>query len=275
MAVGPGGAFWRHGARRAECAPLGSFLDKSSRDRAELGPSPHRALSKRLAEIKRRLIREASLAIQMLERSLEVLWAQDAEGAAELRRRDDRIDREEIEIEAECFEILALHNPVARDFRAIAFVLKVNSDLERVADHACSIAKVATQIRGRGVVWPTALREMAQRVPMMCHELLRVVLDEDVEAARSLVRGDSTIDRIDKRLFDETVALMMREGDERAITNGLLIYRVGRELERVGDLMANIAEELVFLATGDNIRHTGMKKRAADATPAPPATGEA
>ncbi|MEL7473281.1 MAG: phosphate signaling complex protein PhoU [Planctomycetota bacterium] len=212
-----------------------------------------------MADLKRRLIREATSAIQMVERSIEILWALDHEAAAELRRRDERIDQEEVEIEAECFEILALHSPVARDFRALAFILKVNADVERVADHACSIAKVSTHITGP-IEWPTALRELAQRVPVMCHELLRVVLDEDVEAARLLVRGDQTIDQIDKELFGETVALITRDGTDVGAANGLLIYRVGRELERVGDLMANVAEELVYLATGTMIRHESHTK---------------
>ncbi|MEO0482248.1 MAG: phosphate signaling complex protein PhoU [Planctomycetota bacterium] len=208
----------------------------------------------RMADLKRRLLREATMAIQMLEKSINILWALDHDRAAELRRDDDRVDREEIAIEQECREILALYSPVARQFRSITFVLKVNADLERVADHACSIAKVATRLDG-SVAWPTALRDMATRVPGMCHELLRVILDEDVEAAQSLVRGDNIIDGIDHQLFDEIVTNMVRTGGVEASANGLLLYRAGRELERVGDLVANIAEEVVFLVTGDMIRH--------------------
>ena len=96
---------------------------------------------------------------------------------------------------------------------------------------------------------------MATRVPGMCHELLRVILDEDVEAAQSLVRGDNIIDGIDHQRVDGIVTNMVRTGGVEASANGLLLYRAGRELERVGDLVANIAEEVVCLVTGDMIRH--------------------
>src|SRR4051812_6186742 len=86
-----------------------------------------------LAQLKRRLISEASAAIDMLQAALDALWRLDVQAAKEVRGRDDRIDMEEVEIEAECFRLLALEQPFARDLRIITFILKVNSDLERVA----------------------------------------------------------------------------------------------------------------------------------------------
>lgn len=113
--------------------------------------------------------------------------------------------------------------------------------------------------RGTGAtppVWPTSLRELGDRVPMMCHALMRAVLDENVEAARALMQTDRTIDQLDKQLFEEAIDLMSAEGGDRdALCNGMLIYRVGRELERIGDLMCNVAEDIVYVATGSIIRH--------------------
>lgn len=207
-----------------------------------------------MVQLKRRLVQEASLAIGMLQRSIEVLWALDKSGAEELIRNDDRIDDEEVAIEQACFELLALQHPFARDFRIIAFVLKVNGDVERVADHACSLAKIARRITGPNPPkWPTSLIELGERVPIMCHKLLRAVLDEDVTAAHEIVVEDKVIDRLHTLLFDETVEFMRRENGQES--NGLLIARAGREFERVGDLMANIAEDVVYLVTGSIIRH--------------------
>lgn len=205
------------------------------------------------------------MATTMLERALEALLALDGSVESEIRTRDDRVDAEEVAIEAECFSILTLEHPYASDFRMIAFVLKTNQDVERVADHACSLAKLAGRIEGP-VEWPMALRELAQRVPVACHQLLRAVVDQDVEAARELVRADKTIDRLDKRLYDETVDMMGKEPTERVHRNGLYVYRAGRELERVGDLVANIAEDIVFLATGEIVRHSFKKTKTKDAT---------
>lgn len=216
---------------------------------------------KRVAQLKRRLIREATLSIGMLETALDALWRLDVGTAREVTRYDDRIDREEVQIEQECFRILTLHHHFAKEFRVMTFILKVNADIERVADHACSIAKIVTKIKSPVPVWPTALIELGERVPMMCHTLMRAVLDENVEAAREIVSADEVIDELDKRVFDETIELMAREGAQRdMLSNGLLIHRIGRELERIGDLMTNIAEDIVYLATGDIVRHADKQR---------------
>lgn len=211
-----------------------------------------------LAELQERLIQEATIAVGMLEASLTALWDLDTISAAEILKRDDRIDREEVAIEEAVFRLMALRQPVARDFRTLAFILKVNSDIERVGDHACSIAKISFKlVQHAPFEFPTSLIELGQRVPIACHNLLRALLDQDTQAAKSVVVGDKTIDRLTKQLFDETVSLM--EQNESLHAAGLLIYRVGRELERVGDLMTNIAEDIVYLKTGEIVRHE--KKR--------------
>lgn len=228
-------------------------------------PTPGHSVifDRKLISLKRRLVREATEVIAMLERALDALWRLDRQAAAEVRRIDDSIDHEEVQIEQDCFTLLTLHHVFARDFRVVTFVLKVNHDIERVGDHASSIAKIVGKIQGSTPPpWPTALLELGQRVPVRCHELLRAVLDEDVEAARALVAKDKTIDGLDAKLFGETVDFMQRETSAEALANGLLIHRAGRELERVGDLMSNIAEEVVYLATGDIIRHTHKKRKA-------------
>src|SRR4051812_24649823 len=136
---------------------------------------------RKILALKRRLVREASMAVAMLESALKAMWALDVDAAMAVRLSDDRVDMEEVAIEQECYQILALHHPFARDFRVLTFILKVNSDIERVADHASSICKVVKKIaearRAAGLrgapKWPTALMELGERVPAMCHELLR------------------------------------------------------------------------------------------------------
>ncbi|MBS0195811.1 MAG: hypothetical protein JSR77_03550 [Planctomycetes bacterium] len=218
--------------------------------------------------LKRRLIREATLAISMLESALVALWALDAEAARAVRLTDDNVDMEEVQIERRAQELLALHHPFGRDFRVLIFILKVNAELERVADHASGIAKqvakIQTALGSRTAPrWPTALLELGERVPEMCHRLIRAVLDEDTAAARRIVADDAVIDQLEKRLFDEAQELMKLHGrDDAALTVGMLIYRIGRELERVGDLMAGVAEDVVYVATGEIIRHEKRHKKA-------------
>jgi len=219
-----------------------------------------------IVQLKRRLVQEATLAIGMLQQAIEALWKLDRAAAAELKLRDNTIDDEEVAIEQRCFELLALQQPVARDFRIIAFILRANADVERVADHACSIAKVARGIEGtEPPKWPTALTEIAERVPYMCQRLLRAVLEEDPAAARQIIEEDKIIDALDKQLFRETVEFMRREPGNEA--NGLHIGRLGREFERVGDLMANMAEDVVYLATGAIVRHEKKSRAASGGSP--------
>lgn len=210
----------------------------------------------------RRLTQEAAAAVAMLESALSALWVLDAEAAQEVRQRDKSIDQEEVRIEREALRIMALEQPVARDLRYIAFILKANADIERVADHAKSIAKVARLMSdGPAPKWPTALVELGQRVPMLCHALLRAMNDEDAQAARAIVQEDKSIDDLEKQLFSETVALV--RDNEEDIEQGILIYRVGRELERIADLMTNIAEDIIYVNTGEIVRHEVKKKNPA------------
>lgn len=219
------------------------------------------AFERRIETLKRRLIREATQALGMLETALEALWSLDVATAREVNRHDDRIDVEEVAIEQECFQILALHHAFARDFRTLAFIIKVNSDVERLADHASSIAKIIQKIEPP-IQWPTALQDLGERVPLMAHDLMRAVLDEDPDAARAIVASDRIIDALDKRLFDEVHDMIAADPASRSNrSNGLRVYRIGRELERVGDILTNVAEDVVYLATGEIVRHERKRGR--------------
>ena len=217
-----------------------------------------------LDSVRRRIGDEATSAVGMLDAALGALWNLDTAAASEILKGDDRIDSEEVAIEEATFRLMTLRQPVAKSFRMLAFILKANADIERVGDHACSIAKIVFKLADQPrplPSWPTSLVELGQRVPIVCHTLLRALIDEDAATARSIVLGDDTIDRLARQLFDETVIMMRSSAAHHAA--GLLIFRVGRELERVGDLMTNIAEDIVYLVTGEIIRHEKKRLRAA------------
>ena len=235
-------------------------------------PGPLSPFHRDLLALRRRLIRAGNVAIDMLEASIWALWNNDKDLAADIRRRDDAVDDEEVAIERECLRLITLQQPYGQDFRALAFCLKVNADIERVADHATSLAKVTLQLEDEeSPSWPVALVEIGDRIPEMCQNLMRSVLEEDVEGARSLITKDSVIDRLDKRLFTEIIDWIKRDADNAEL--GLLCYRVGRELERVGDLLGNIAEDVVYLATGKIIRHQHKGRPAPGSGPEPGAAG--
>ncbi|MEO1535218.1 MAG: phosphate signaling complex protein PhoU [Planctomycetota bacterium] len=223
-------------------------------------PSGHPDPKADISAVKRRLIRQGTVAIGMLEAAIDALWALDAEVAQHVRDQDNEIDAEEVSIEQACYDVQALTQPVARDFRVIASMLKVNHDIERVADHACSIAKSAIRMSKLSIVprYPVSLRDLAERVPATCHTLLRALMDEDIEIAREIVAGDKLLDKLDSGAFTELTE-QIAGGNQDEAAAGLLLYRAGRDLERVGDLMKNIAEDLVYLETGEIVRHKKRK----------------
>ena len=237
----------------------------SSTPEADAPPPPpmvvasHTHLDQQLSALRRRLIREASQATDLLSQSLVVLWSSDREGAKEVRKIEKLIDQEEVRIEQECFRILALQTPFGADFRLITFSLKANSDIERLADHASSIAKISKKFAAEQPDWPQALREMGERVPVMCQELLRAVISADVDAAKEVVKRDKIIDRLDKQTFKDLTQKIQANPSRAA--DYMLMYRISRELERVGDLLGNIAEDVVYLVTGDIVRHAPKPKK--------------
>jgi len=212
-----------------------------------------------LAKVRRRMIREAAQAIDIIKSAIDSLWELDESTAKMISKIEKEIDKEEVRIEQECYRILALKNPFAADFRLITFILRVNTDIERVADHASSIRKIIARIEEPAPKWPESLREMGERIPVMCEQLLRAVVNTDAELARSVVKQDRAIDTLDGHAFEEIRELIKQ--DPQNASNYLLIFRVARELERVGDLLGNIAEGIIYLVTGNIVRHTPRKKK--------------
>ena len=124
-----------------------------------------------------------------------------------------------------------------------------------------AIAKSASRSSKLSIVprFPMSLRDLAERVPATCHSLLRALIDEDTEIARESVAGDKLRDKLDSGAFTELTE-QIAGGNQDEAAAGLLLFRVGRDLERVGDLMKNIAEDLVYLDTGKIVRHQKRKQ---------------
>lgn len=260
-------------ARSRDVAAARESASDASRPRTATGLS----FQRQLVQLKRRLLAEARVATGMIEAALDAMWRLDLEACQTIRDRDREVDVEEVAIETECYRLLTMQRPFGHDFRFLNFCLRANGDIERIADHASSLAKITVLIHkelpaGGTPTWPVAMREMGERIPLVCQNLFRAVVDEDVNAALAIVAEDKRIDRLDKQLYDEVRAWM--EAEPAMIGAALYCYRVGRELERVGDLVANMAEDVVYLATGEIIRHNKQRIRAARAAEAAE-TGEA
>jgi phosphate transport system protein len=178
------------------------------------------------------------------------------EAAAEVVGREPAIDRWEVRIERECLRVLTLYEPVATDLRRVATVLKVNGDLERIADLAAHIARRARRRADDSdpVPVPESLRSLAREAVESVRACLRALAAVDVESARAVIAGDRQIDRLRRAAVDELKQAIRRDPDK--VNGWLRLINTARNLERAADHATNIAEAVVFLKDGEIIRHT-------------------
>ncbi|RMH27839.1 MAG: phosphate transport system regulatory protein PhoU [Planctomycetota bacterium] len=229
-----------------------SAYDESTAPR----PGHPSALAEEVARLNDRLQREAVVAVELVEQAVRALRSCDRALASEVRRRDTEVDREEIRIEEECIRLIALHQPVARDLRSLMIVIKVNADLERIADHATGVAKAVAYLgEAERPAWPRALLDLGERVIPLCHDTVRALGQRDGAAAQSLIGADKTLDRLTKKVVEEVESAIADGSLSRRA--GLLAFRASRDLERIGDLCVNICEDIVYADTGRIVRHAG------------------
>lgn len=217
-------------------------------------PGHPSALNEEIDRLSRRLQSEAVLAVELVENAVDALRKCDREEASEVRRRDTEVDEEEVRIEEECIRLIALHQPVARDLRALMIVIKANGDIERIADHASGVAKAVSYLGDEAApTWPTSLIELAERVIPLCHDTVRALGQRDEATAKRIIEGDAMIDRLTRQVVEEVEDAI----GSGALTRraGLLAYRASRDLERIGDLCANICEDILYVRSGKIVRH--------------------
>ncbi len=222
-----------------------------------------RHFEERIEELKQRLLHMSGLAETIVRKSVEALQRRDAALAEEVFRDDRAIDRLEIDIEERCIDLLALQQPLARDLRFITSALKISNDLERVGDHGVNIAGGAVKLASLPAVRPLAdLGPLTEGALGMLRAALDAFVRRDAEAARRLVRRDDEVDELNRHLFGELLARMVQAPGE--IEASMAYVLVGRNLERIGDLATNIAEEVVFIAEARVIKHHAEDTAAED-----------
>lgn len=186
----------------------------------------------------------------------------DLELAEEITSNEKRVDSLELKIDRDCENIFALFNPVAVDLRFVMAAFKINSDLERLGDHANSIAKYILDF-GRAIdkeaVKKMRLEEMFEISIEMLNQIFTAFIQEDTELARKVFRKDKILNEINKEASDQTAALI--ENNFEDISNYLYLFSIVRKLERVGDLTKNVAEELIFYLEAKILKHNKAKAK--------------
>ncbi len=213
-----------------------------------------RHFDEQIDQLKQQLLLMSGRAEGITRKALESLMRRDVALAEQVIADDKAIDRMEIDIEEQCIQLLALQQPLARDLRLIAASLKISNDLERVGDHAVNIAGCALQLARAAPVKPVAdLSELAEKSIAMLRDALDAFVRGDADAARQLVRRDDEVDVLNRHLFAELMSRMI--ADPLQVERSMTLVLVGRNLERIGDLATNVAEEVVFITEARIIKH--------------------
>lgn len=206
------------------------------------------------------ILKLAAIVEETLNRSVRALCDGRADLAAEVRGEELTVDRWEVQIERECLKVLALHQPVASDLRRVAAVLRINSDLERLGDLARHIAKRVKKLSADPHAFPIPeqLESMAMEALAQVRDSLDALTKSDADLARTVIAGDSGIDR-HYRVVLKDLKQQIRRDPER-IDDWLRLINTARNLERIADHATNIAEAVVYLKEGDIIRHIGERR---------------
>ncbi|MFU8794839.1 MAG: phosphate signaling complex protein PhoU [Dethiobacteria bacterium] len=182
--------------------------------------------------------------------SIEALKSQDLELARKVIDGDDVIDDLEHVIEDKIIEFIATQQPMAKDLRRVATLFKMINDLERMADYATSIARITLRIADQPLIKPLVdIPRMAILSQKMVKQALDAYVREDVELAMTVGKDDDEVDKLFGQIFRELLTIMME--NPKTITQATHLLFVGRWLERISDHATNIAEEVIFLVTGE------------------------
>jgi phosphate transport system protein len=207
-----------------------------------------------LQQLQDEMVRMAGLAEAAIGLAVKALVSRDAEMARQVIASDDAINTLEIEVDERCLRTMALHQPEARDLRMLAMALKINNDLERMGDQAVNIAERTLELLKEPLLKPLIdLPRMADIAQRMVKDSLDAFIQQDVAKARQVCKQDDEVDRYDDQIFRELLTYMME--DPKAITRSVNLILVSRHLERIADHATNIAEDVIYLVEGRNIKH--------------------
>lgn len=207
-----------------------------------------------LKKIKEKLFRMGLRVEKAVEDSMESLFQRDSDLARSVIKGDQEINLFEIEIDELGHELMALYQPTAQDLRLLTMILKITNDLERMGDQAVNIAQGAMIINKEQPLKPYQdLPEMLKHVRQMVRDSLNAFMEQNVMKAKVILENDDIVDRIHHQIYDDVQDVLASKPDQ--IRVGISLIMVSHNLERVADLATNIAEDVIYLKRGVDVRH--------------------
>ena len=211
-------------------------------------------LERDLANLSDRISNLGNLVIESTTKVITMLQNFDLVIADEILATEQQINNIEVEIEEECLKVMALHQPVAIDLRYLIVVLKVNNDLERMADQVVNIAeRIKFIFDKKRVVADLDFNRMGEISNTMARLSVRALVEQDADLAKEVLAMDDELDELHARSF-QILQTAMAE-DPEVIIPAISYLTISSNLERLGDLATNIAEEIIFMIEGEVIRH--------------------
>lgn len=222
---------------------------------------PH--FQEQLELLKERLLVMGGLAEERVRAVVDALVDRNVEVVDEVQSGDEPINQLHIEVDNRCFKLLALHQPMAKDLRAIVAAVKINTDLERVGDLAVNIAEaVRRYLLHPPVKQLIDIPRMADIAQQMLRDSLDSFVRKDTDLAQAVLNEDDKLDALKTQVFRELLTYMLQ--DPATIEPALDLILVSRHLERIGDHATNIAEDVIFMVSARDVRHHGPGQNESD-----------
>lgn len=213
-----------------------------------------RPIDAELTKLKQQLLAMAGEVEQQVSLALRSLVERDPEAAQQVIAADRQVDQREKEVDRTAVEIIVRERPLASDLRLVMTATKIAPDLERVGDHAVNIAEQALVLNRMPPLKPfVTLPRMADIAKEMVRQALDAYVAHDAQLARQVIARDDVVDALHEEIFRELLTYML--ADPQTIPRALALLLVSRSLERIADQATNIAEQVVYLVEGQDIRH--------------------
>jgi phosphate transport system protein len=207
-----------------------------------------------LEALQGRLLEMGGLAEERVRAALQGLVSRDPVLIHKVLSGDEPINQLHIEVDNRCFRLLALHQPMATDLRAIVAAVKINTDLERVGDLAVNIAEASKRYIGHAPVKPLIdIPQMGDIAQAMLRDALDAYVKRDTELAHKVLNEDDRLDRLKTQVFRDLLTHMLQ--NQSTVEPSLDLILVSRHLERIGDHATNIAEDVIFMVSALDVRH--------------------
>jgi len=216
-------------------------------------------LQRDLDALKKEILQLGDMVESSINKAILALTERRPELLPQVFDEEINIDAKEVQIEESCLKVLALHQPVAVDLRFIVVVLKVNNDLERMGDFAVNVAKrTVSLIKQEPIPCPPGFSDiMPETIRTMVHNSLNALVHLDVDMARDVIEMDNAVDEVNRQMYVDLKALMQK--DSTTVDRAVELLSCSRYLERIADLSTNIAEDVIFMAEGEVVRHKEIR----------------